>query len=393
MASLISYIILLILGTLIASKSGLTAYLTLIVSLSTYYLYQIANKDYGYSIIKTNNFIYFFGCRTSDGYYCKFNLAGNKFEAFTTWKDYVASLGVSYFQGSNAVYDGERYIYIIGGGYSGITYNNIIKYDTINDTFEMLEQKLLKGKKFPLVELIDNRVYMFGGQESGTSYGRPNQIDYFDLQYTLPQNNAIIITNTINTDNALPLINTEKLKLNSNIPSAYLGNADNLAEKVNVYYYESHISNDTYSSVTFDKNTIISNFENITNAINNNGGALVCSFGGDSENANYTLMISTSDEGIAVIVMKVNENVMIGNIGSDGTFNESFGATPCTWLEGDTNTTTFDNSYELNTVIDGGLPLSTPQELIDLGICTFEINKGEVVGYWKGINCEDYVEE
>ena len=38
-------------------------------------------------------------------------------------------------------------------------------------------------------------------------------------------------------NNPLPLINTEKLKINSNIASAYLGNANNLAEKVNAYYW------------------------------------------------------------------------------------------------------------------------------------------------------------
>lgn len=210
---------------------------TLIKRYSTYYLYQTVDKTYGYSIVKTNNFIYCFNCYNSSGYYWKYNLSSENFEAFTTLKDYVVSLGVNYFQGSNAVYDGERYIYVIGGGYSGISYNNIIKYDTINDTFEILEQKLLKGKYFYLVELINNRVYMFGGKESGTDYGRQNQIDYFDLSYPLTQNNAIITTNTINTDNNLPLINTEKLKLNSNIASAYKGNAENLAEKVNAYYW------------------------------------------------------------------------------------------------------------------------------------------------------------
>ena len=346
--------------------------------------------------IKVNNTIYNFYMyqTTSTNYYTwKLNTLNIVFTTFTSFYNFMLNLGWTEYYYSNCIYDGEKYIYLIGGygkynGTSGTKSDLIIKYDTINDSFELLDQKLIGVKYNHFSELVDNRVYIFGGQDD-----RKNNLDYFDLSYPLPQNNAIITTNTINTDNALPLINTEKLKLNSNIASAYLGNADNLAEKVNAYYYQSQKSNDTYSSVTFDKNTIISNFENITNAINNNGGILVCSFGGDSENANYTLMISTSDEGIAVIVMKVNENVMIGNIGSDGTLYESFGATPCTWLDGNTNTFAFDNSYELNTVIDGGLPLSTPQELIDLGICTFVINQGNEIGYWKGINCEDYTEE
>ena len=334
------------------------------------------------NIIKANDTIYNFGLHTANNgnYWWTYNITSHSLNVFTSFKTFMESLGWTLYSGSSVIYDNERFIYLIGGfgtynGTASTNSNLIIRYDIINDTFELLDQKLISAKKYHYSLLIDNRVYIFGGQDD-----RKNNLDYFDLSYPLTQNNAIITTNTINTDNALPLINTEKLKINSNIASAYLGNANNLAEKVNAYYYQSQKSNDTYSSVTFDKNTIISNFENITNAINSNGGALVCSFGGDSENANYTLMISTSDVGIAVIVMKVNENVMIGNIGSDGTLYESFGATPCTWLDGNTNTFAFDNSYELNTVIDGGLPLSTPQELIDLGICTFVINQGNEIG-------------
>ena len=210
---------------------------TMIAILSTYYISNTVNSTYGYSIVKTNNFIYFFGCRTNwPDYYWKFNLSSKKFETFTSWENYVESLGVSYFQGAKGVYDGDRYIYIIGGGYGGINYNNLIKYDTVNDTFEMLEQKLITGKYFHLVELIDNRVYIFGGK-SDTNYGRPNQIDYFDLKYPLNENNAIVTTNAINTDIMVNLINEDTFKLKSNVASAYIGNADNLAEKVNAYYH------------------------------------------------------------------------------------------------------------------------------------------------------------
>lgn len=346
-----------------------------------------------YSNVKVGDYLYNFYYNSSN--YFKFNLTTKQISAFTSWKNFVTSLGGSLFYCSTAIYDNDRYIYIIGGGYSNIGYDKIIKYDTVNDTFEMLEQKLISGKYKHFSVLVDNRVYMFGGEESGTNYGRRNQIDYFDISYPLTQNNAIITTNTINTDNNLPLINTDKLKLNSNIASAYKGNADNLAEKVNAYYYQSQKTNDTYSSITFDKNTIVSNFETITNAINNNGGVLGCAFGGDSENANYSLMATIGEEEntIALVVMNGVEYVMIGVIGSDGTLYESFGSTPCTWLDGYTNTITFDNSYELNTVYDGGLPLSTPQELIDLGVCTFGINQGGEIGYWKGINCKDYTNE
>lgn len=196
----------------------------------------------GVDTIRTNNYIYYFiydDYAASQKRRMKYNLNTNKVEEFTSWVNFLTSLGASYFRGASAIYDGERYVYIIGGGYTDIGYDNIIRYDTVNDTFEMLEQKLLSGKYACFSLLIDNRVYIFGGN-SNSGDTRPNQIDYFDLQYPLPQNNAIITTNTINTDNALPLINTEKLKINSNIASAYLGNADNLAEKVNAYYHNGY---------------------------------------------------------------------------------------------------------------------------------------------------------
>lgn len=193
--------------------------------------------------IKVNNTVYNFRMytTTSTNYYTwKYNLISNSITTFTSFYNFMTNLGWTEYYFSSVVYDNERYIYLIGGRgtYNGTTYTDsdlIIRYDTINDSFEVLGQKLIGIKLEHLSVLVDNRVYIFGGSDN-----RPNQIDYFDLQYPLQQNNAIITTNTINTDNALPLINTEKLKLNSNIASAYKGNADNLAEKVNAYYYNGY---------------------------------------------------------------------------------------------------------------------------------------------------------
>lgn len=208
------------------------------ISTSSYGHFGAMNREKNGDItIKVNKYIYTF--IYSSTHRLKYNLSSNKIEEFTSFKNFCTDLGISDFAYSSVVYDGERYIYIIGGGPINSKYDNIIKYDTLNDTFEILEQKLLSGKYQHFSVLVDNRVYMFGGSTDSTNntYGRPNQIDYFDLSYPLPQNNAIITTNTVNTDNSLPLINTEKLKLNSNIASAYLGNANNLAEKVNAYYH------------------------------------------------------------------------------------------------------------------------------------------------------------
>ena len=169
-----------------------------------------------------------------------YSTISNEISKFTSYINFLTDLGITNnYNNPSVVYDEKRYIYIIGGGNSTIGFRNIIKYDTVNDTFEKLGISLLGGKASHFSLLIDNRVYIFGGDNDSTNnnYGRPNQIDYFDISYPLPQNNAIITIANYKDDNALPLINTEKLKLNSNISSAYLGNADNLAEKVNAYYW------------------------------------------------------------------------------------------------------------------------------------------------------------
>lgn len=201
------------------------------------------NYYFGYikeHTIKVNNIVYnFYMYQTaSTNYYTwKYNTLNGVFTKFTSFYEFMQNLGWTVYKNSSAIYDGERYIYLIGGigTYNGTTDTKsdlIIKYDTINDSFELLDQKLLGAKYEHLSVLVNNRVYIFGG--NGDT--RANLIDYFDLSYPLTQNNAILTINN-KTDNALPLINTEKLKLNSNIASAYLGNANNLAEKVNAYYH------------------------------------------------------------------------------------------------------------------------------------------------------------
>lgn len=215
-----------------------TATTTTIATIYDAYFGKIKNHT-----IKLNNTIYNFYMytTTSTNYYTwKYDLDENTFTTFTSFYNFMTNLGWTTYQYSSVIYDNERYIYLIGGigTYNGTIDTKsdlIIKYDTINDTFELLEQKLIGAKYKHFSVLVDNRVYIFGGLDT-----RPKQIDYFDLQYPLQQNNAIITTNTINTDNALPLINTEKLKINSNIASAYLGNANNLAEKVNAYHHNGY---------------------------------------------------------------------------------------------------------------------------------------------------------
>ena len=195
--------------------------------------------------ININNTFYnfFYSIENGSKYHFKYSLLSNTFSDFTSLENFANAQGWTLYRRQSLVYDGERYVYLIGGsiiksGETNITpLNDIVRYDVINDTFERLGVSLLGVKRNHFSILVDNRAYIFGG-DTKDGFTRPNQIDYFDLQYPLTQNNAIITTNTINTDNSLPLINTDKLKLNSNISSAYLGNANNLAEKVNTYYWD-----------------------------------------------------------------------------------------------------------------------------------------------------------
>ena len=97
------------------------------------------------------------------------------------------------------------------------------------------------------------------------------------------------------------------------------------------------------------------------------------------------------DHIVGVIANDSFEFVTMFAITSDGTLEEIYMDTPCTWTSGDSTTLTFDSNLEVNTLANSfGGDLVTPQVLIDLGICTFEFVKGEVIGKWAGINCENY---
>lgn len=217
---------------------------TTIINLGAKYFSYINGFDNNKIIINNTFYHFYYYIDTSNSNakcHFKFNLLTNKISDFTSLENFANAQGWTQYRRQSLVYDGERYVYLIGGTIiksgetSTTTLNDIVRYDIVNDTFERLGISLLGGKENHFSVLVDNRAYIFGG--STTRGTRPNQIDYFDLKYDLPQNNVLITTNTINTDNNLPLINTDKLKLNSNIASAYKGNANNLAEKLNAYYW------------------------------------------------------------------------------------------------------------------------------------------------------------
>ena len=168
--------------------------------------FDTINKFDNNKILINNTFYnFFYYIENGNKYDFKFNLLNGKFSDFTSLENFANSQGWTQYRRQSLVYDGERYVYLIGGsiiksGETNITpLNDIVRYDAINDTFERLGVSLLGAKRNHFSLLIDNRAYIFGGDITD-GFTRPNQIDYFDISYPLPQNNAIITTNTINTD-------------------------------------------------------------------------------------------------------------------------------------------------------------------------------------------------
>lgn len=351
-----------------------------------------ALSDYQ-STIKVNNYIYSFCYNSSYLPGMKYNISNNTIEEFTSFKDF---LGSSEFYGTSVFYDNEKFIYLIGGGYNTAR-QNIIIYNTLTDSFETTENQLLGRKSQCLSFFINNRAYIFGGNDSNShgGYGtRINKLDYFDIYYPLNNNNSIFTINIGGKENSYNLIDGDKIKLFVNIKDVYFGNSENQAKQINIYKYKI-ISNtsDSYSSITFDKNSIVNNFDSIVNAISStSSGMLSVTFGGDSSSFKYASMICVEEDIImASIVNESYEFATMFGITRDGTLEESYMGMPCTWTTGDSTTVTFDSNLEVNALnnVFGG-DLVTPQVLIDLGICTFEFIKGEIIGKWAGINCEDY---
>lgn len=335
----------------------------------------------GQHSIKVNNYVYSFRYDSDILPGVKYNISNHTIEEFTSFKEFVGGQ----FGGTSVFYDNEKFIYLIGGGYNSAR-STIARYNILTDTFEDTEIQLLGAKSRCLSFYINNRAYMFGGSNSNrpTGYGtRLNKLDYFDIYYPLTNNNAMMVINPIKVDNAYKLIDSEDLKLYRNVKNVYIGNSDNQAQKVNIYQYNILSStNDSYSSITFNKNSIVNNFSRIVDKINStNNQELTVIFGGNESSIKYMVMIMAEGDHImsAVVDEKFNY-ITVFAIASNGTLEENYQETPCTWTTGDSTTITFDSNLEVNTLIDIGVATVTPQELTHLGICTFETIKGEIVG-------------
>lgn len=244
------------------------------ISNTTAYRIDLTNK----TIYMTDNFASYNESKAitvGDDIYWITNSSIYKLTAFTLTQ--VGSMSTPRSMVSKgAVSDGKRYIYIASIYDSGI-YGDVYKIDTQTMTYTTLHN-LLNARYGSGLAYFNNKLYIFGGTSSGGNISTVEVLDIenntisvdteltsilsvsgrmfhcqndkecyignmkniFKFAYGNPlaQNNVLITTNPNMMNNPLPLINTDKLKLNSNIASAYKGNADNLAEKVNAYYWD-----------------------------------------------------------------------------------------------------------------------------------------------------------
>ena len=129
----------------------------------------------------------------------------------------------------------DNFMYIVGCNDSRNKKDRIIRINLATDEAEITNEYLLgSGSGYNSSIAIDNIAYIF--RTVSTDGGNLYTIQKYTYKQTLEQNKSVITTDTLFNNN-VNLIISDKLNLSVNLHNAYLGNANNLAEKVNAYYY------------------------------------------------------------------------------------------------------------------------------------------------------------
>ncbi len=122
----------------------------------------------------------------------------------------------------------EHYIYIF------TSLNKIFRLNCVDETFELIKTLPFNYLYFKSGININNTIYSFG--YTSDTGGTTHKLMKYTHNQELEQNKAIITTDTL-FNNTVKLIASDKLNLSVNFHNAYKGNANNLAEKVNAYYW------------------------------------------------------------------------------------------------------------------------------------------------------------
>lgn len=178
-----------------------------------------------------NGNLYLFCGVSSEQYYYKFNLESKEWTELSNVKTYLTDKNYTYFGYYYChciVFD--NYIYIFCGvcGSSGDTGSNkILRFNVVDETIEELTEKTVGTSNLIYASASKNNIaYLF----------TQSKIQKYTYKQTLEQNKAVITTDTLYNNN-VQLIASDKLNLSVNFHNAYKGNANNLAEKVNAYYW------------------------------------------------------------------------------------------------------------------------------------------------------------
>ena len=184
----------------------------------------------GTSVETVNNKIYIFGGYGKDSnYYNTISVLDIDTNAMTVLS---TTLPTAVYGGSSALIDNR--IYLFGGIQNNKSspdnyLDTIYMFDTNTDTVTTLGTKLPKATAWSSFCIFGTKVYLFGGaNDAGTD------INVFETatRFHLDENKALVVTSpTTNLFNLLPNVIV-------GADLAYIGNANNEAEKVEAYIYK-----------------------------------------------------------------------------------------------------------------------------------------------------------
>ena len=330
-----------------------------------------------------NNYLYCTYKNASYTFIKKYDLLNCVWEDINPIINYLEEKGYTYFYNKQTLAI-DNFIYFFGGkiGTTDAYSNKVLRYNIATE--EVQECSDMLGTKNTMYNGIvyDNTAYLFHNS-SGSYY-----LSTFKHSQELEENKVVITTDTLYNNN-VKLIVSDTINLSANIHNAYIGNADNLATKVNAYYYKITGQKPSgYSSLIFDKNTILKNYSTLIEMgkIDYEG---MFPFK-NSEGIVYVLAVlylSRNDSLEIVIIDELGNMCFSVSINSNRDFNSTSTYGDCIWVEGDTYTFEFGEYLEFSNEVDGKILTHTMDDFTLMG--TAIGGDGGVLGKWLGINTKD----
>ena len=133
----------------------------------------------------------------------------------------------------------DGYIYFIGGEYGTTIYRK--KTDTYNTgSAEKLTITTLKKIAQPACATVGNKIYIFGGSDSGSTKIQPtdevNVYSLASLAHVVEEGSLYVKPST--EDNIFPVVKTGSMSFEIGVDSVYKGNAEGIGEPVEAVLYK-----------------------------------------------------------------------------------------------------------------------------------------------------------